>query len=531
MATNVTAKENFITETPDLYTEVNSRENPQLLHLQYQQIIRQNQEECKTLIENLPLIVARVNTKSQHIYINPVIFKDTGLSPQDFIGKTFREAGMPHNFCILWEASFSYAFTTGREALFESDFINQQGEHYYYQCRIIPEYNQEGTIKSALYTLMNITDHKKLEAKLYRQHQEFQALIENTPDIISRIDKSMRITFINSSITQLTGIPAKEYIDKTLHELTNCDPNTLNLWKMNVQQVFITKKSNVFEYEYPGLNGIRYFHARIVPEFGIDGSVERALCTSRDITTYTNLTTEMARLDRLNLVGEMAASIGHEVRNPMTTVRGFLQMMSLKKENKKNTVFFNIMIDELDRANSIISEFLSLAKDKSVHLKETNLNSVITALMPLMQANAIVDNKTIHHDLATIPNLQLDEKEIRQLILNLVNNGLDAMESGGTISIQTFTYDNTVALAIQDEGHGIPKNIMKKIGTPFFTTKEKGTGLGLAVCYSIANRHNATIQPITCPHGTTFYILFPIKNKDVVKYLIPSCQALTQDIP
>jgi PAS domain S-box-containing protein len=505
-----TSKEKFLPpEAPQLHIKPNHFENSQLSELQHQRIIEQ---EYKTLVEHLPLIVARVNTKSQHIYINPIIFNDTSILPQEFIGKTFREVGLPNNFCLLWEATFSYVFTTGKEAVFESDFINQQGKHCFYHCRVLPEYDQEQIIQSAIYILMDITEHKKMEARLYQQHQEFQVLIENTPDIISRIDKAMRITFINSSIIKLTGSPPQHYIDKTLDEAFTCDKNAVMLCKKNIEIVFTTKKPNVFEYEYPGLHGVCHFHARIVPEFNADGSVAYALCTSRDITTYKNLTAEMARLDRLNLVGEMAASIGHEVRNPMTTVRGFLQMMSLKNEYKKNSHFFKIMIEELDRANSIISEFLSLAKDKSVHLKETNLNKIITTLQPLMQANAIVENKYIHHELTDIPNLLLDEKEIRQLILNLVNNGLDAMKPGGNIYIKTFTYDNKIALAIQDEGHGIPKEIMKKIGTPFFTTKETGTGLGLAVCYSIANRHNATIKPITGPHGTTFYILFPISK-------------------
>jgi PAS domain S-box-containing protein len=502
-------KETLLTKPQEQHIEPNACEDFQFSQLQCQRIIEQ---EYKTLVEHLPLIVARVNTKSQHIYINPIVFNDTSILPQEFIGKTFREVGLPNNFCLLWEATFSYVFTTGKEAVFESDFVNQQGKHCFYHCRVLPEYNQENTIQSAIYILMDITEHKKMEAILYQQHQELQVLIENTPDIISRIDSNMRITFINSSIIKLTGSPPQYFIDKTLDEVFICDKNAIDLWKNNIEKVFTTKKPTVFEYEYPGIHGVCHFHARIVPEFNADGSVEYALSTSRDITTYKNLTAEMARLDRLNLVGEMAASIGHEVRNPMTTVRGFLQMMSLKREYKKNSHFFTIMIEELDRANSIISEFLSLAKNKSVHLKETNLNEIITTLQPLMQASAIVDNKYIYHELTDIPNLLLDEKEIRQLILNLVNNGLDAMKPGGNIYIKTFTYDNKIVLAIQDEGHGIPKEIMKKIGTPFFTTKETGTGLGLAVCYSIANRHNATIKPITGPHGTTFYILFPINN-------------------
>jgi PAS domain S-box-containing protein len=508
MNIDISTKERLSNEILELHKELNRLKKSQVQHLQYQQILRQSQKEYETLVEHLPVIVARVNLQSQHIYINPIIHRDTGISPQDFIGKTFREVGLPNNFCLLWESTFSYVFSTGKEVIFESDFINQLGNHCCYQCRVVPEFNQEERIQSALYTLMNITDHKHLEAKLYQQHQEFQALIENTPDIISRIDETMHIAFINPAVTKLTGKSPQEFFNKTLREV--CDINFVDFWEKNVEKVFTTKQPNVFEYEYPGIQGTCHFHARIEPEFRTDGSVEYALCTSRDITTHKHMATEMARLDRLNLVGEMAASIGHEVRNPMTTVRGFLQMMLLKTEYKKHTEFFHIMIEELDRANSILSEFLSLAKDKSVQLNELNINTIVTTLMPLMQANGIVDNKYIHSELAPIPNLLLDEKEIRQLILNLVNNGLDAMDPGRNIYIKTFTYDNTVVLAVQDEGHGITAKVMKKIGTPFFTTKENGTGLGLAVCYSIANRHNATIQPITGPRGTTFYVLFQI---------------------
>lgn len=102
----------------------------------------------------------------------------------------------------------------------------------------------------------------------------------------------------------------------------------------------------------------------------------------------------------------------------------------------------------------------------------------------------------------------LDEKEIRQLILNLVRNGLEAMPPKKRLKIKTYTEGDEVVLAVQDEGSGIPDELLAKLGTPFFTTKEKGTGLGLAVCYSIANRHKATIIPETGPKGTTFYVRF-----------------------
>jgi signal transduction histidine kinase len=217
---------------------------------------------------------------------------------------------------------------------------------------------------------------------------------------------------------------------------------------------------------------------------------------------------EIARLDRLNLVGEMAAGIGHEVRNPMTTVRGYLQMFMKKQEFTNYHEQVSTMIDELDRANCIITEFLSLAKNKAIEMKCGNLNRVITALFPLLQADAFRVGHEIRIELDDIPDSIFDEKEIRQLILNLVRNGLEAMEYSGVVTIRTYVDNDQVILSVKDIGVGIPAEVMDKIGTPFMTTKEQGTGLGLAVCYRVAHRHGAKIDVSTGSTGTTFTINF-----------------------
>lgn len=228
----------------------------------------------------------------------------------------------------------------------------------------------------------------------------------------------------------------------------------------------------------------------------------------RDVTERKQFEKEMARLDRMELVGKMAASIGHEIRNPMTTVRGFLQMLAGKPDASQYKDFYSLMITELDRANSIITEFLSLAKNKKVELKPQNLNQIIDAIFPLISANSILADKYIDLELVDIPDLPVDEKEIRQLILNLVRNGLEAMDPGGKLTIKTFQDSGKVVLAVEDQGNGIKPDLLEKLGTPFFSTKDSGTGLGLAVCYSIANRHNATIHVETGAYGTTFFVRF-----------------------
>ncbi len=127
----------------------------------------------------------------------------------------------------------------------------------------------------------------------------------------------------------------------------------------------------------------------------------------------------------------MAASLGHEIRNPMTTVRGFLQILQDNEDMADYHEYFDLMIEELDGANEIISEFLSLAKDKAVYRTKQDLNQVVQAIYPLITANAIKSDKQVELNLQETPMILVDPKEIRQLILNLSKNGLEAMEAGG----------------------------------------------------------------------------------------------------
>jgi len=217
---------------------------------------------------------------------------------------------------------------------------------------------------------------------------------------------------------------------------------------------------------------------------------------------------DLARLERLNLIGEMAAGIAHEIRNPMTTVRGFLQVFQTKDEFSQFREYLELMIKELDGANAIISEYLYLAKDKVVDVEKLNLNAIIEAMLPLMQADALNAEKYVSLELTELPDLFVNDKDIRQLILNLVRNGLEAMSPGGNLTIKTFTDDEEIVLAVQDQGTGIAPEVLEKLGIPFFTTKDQGTGLGLAVCYSIAARYNAVIKVDTSPAGTTFFVRF-----------------------
>jgi len=346
-----------------------------------------------------------------------------------------------------------------------------------------------------------------------------QATLDATVDGILVLDAQYNILYYNSKFIKMWNIQGEKFAAK--------DRDNLLTWiikKLQYPETYIEKENKLNEspdmesYDILELTDGRTFERYSKPQW-LDNKVIGRVISFRDITkdkqaetavqeSAEKFRTEIAHLERLNLVSEMAAGIGHEVRNPMTTIRGFLQILLTKQDCMKYWDYYKLMIEELDRANAIITEFLSLAKERLVCRHMKNINDIIKSLLPLIEADAIVANKYIKVELLEIPDFLLDDKEIRQLILNLVRNSLDAMLPGAYLTIRTYIENEEIILAIQDQGTGIAPEVLKKLGTPFFTTKEQGTGLGLAICYNIAARHSAVINVATSEKGTTFFIRF-----------------------
>ncbi|PGY10386.1 hybrid sensor histidine kinase/response regulator [Bacillus sp. AFS031507] len=352
-----------------------------------------------------------------------------------------------------------------------------------------------------------IEERERIANHLYRSQERFRKIFESSPCLMA-IFSQKNLTFIevNTSWIKFTGyrqdelekhkINLKNFVDESTGKPINLDRKI-----RNKKISYKTKNGDIRD----GLLSTEMID--IDPE-------PCTLIVLTDITDTVHLEKEMSRLDRLNLIGEMAAGIAHEIRNPMTTVQGFLQLSRNNSANLSAEII-DLMLDELRRANAIITEFLNLAKNKVSVKKKQNLNTILEALSPLIQAEAFRSNKQVKLDLNKCPDIYLDQKEIRQLILNIALNGLDAMSSNGKLTIKTYTKNQAVILEIKDQGHGISPDVLQKLGTPFFTTKETGTGLGLAICYSVAKRHHAEIDITTGDEGTIFSICFqlnPILN-------------------
>ncbi|MGI6686651.1 MAG: two-component system sensor histidine kinase NtrB [Bacillota bacterium] len=351
-----------------------------------------------------------------------------------------------------------------------------------------------------------VCSRKRAEKEISNQLQFLQNLIDTIPNPIYYTDLNLVFTGCNKAFKDFFGLSQEEIINKTVWDIFPVDI---------AEKVYINSQISA-DHELPNLELTLTNNEGSPRElifnnaFVYDNERKKSgfLCVIIDFTEQSQFQKEIARVERLNLVGEMAAGIAHEIRNPITTVKGFMQLYQIKPNAAILEENMSLMIEELDRANNIITEYLSLAKSKALNLTSKNLNNIILFIAPLLETDATFSDKSLKLSLGDIPNALLDETQIRQLLLNLSRNGLEAMEPGGMLTISTYMQNSDIIMEVKDQGKGIDQEIQDKIGTPFVSGKENGTGLGLAVCYSIATRHNASITFDTGPEGTSFYVKF-----------------------
>jgi PAS domain S-box-containing protein len=291
------------------------------LRQQIQEELYLRKREFKALVENSPDIVARYNRQGQNCYVNPAIEWESGTPPEDFLGKTVFEMGYPDEFAQCWDSWFQDVFSTGKTRCEEFSYPTPNGLKFY-QVRIVPELTAEGFVESILTITRDITPLKKTELELQQSNVElearvkkrteelaqinaslqaeitkcklqeeiinhrqgeFRALVENAPDIISRLDHNLRHLYVNPVIESITGLSAEVFIGKTNREL-GMSEELVAFWETTIHNVFKTGQEDVIEFQFPTHEGLRHYQARIVPEFAPDGSITSTLCIARDIS-------------------------------------------------------------------------------------------------------------------------------------------------------------------------------------------------------------------------------------------------------
>lgn len=209
----------------------------------------------------------------------------------------------------------------------------------------------------------------------------------------------------------------------------------------------------------------------------------------------------------------MAAGVAHEIRNPLTSLIGFTKLFDKNDMDPTNKKYLRIMSDELKRIDFIVNEFMLLAKPQVSNFAKTDTKQIVLDTVTLLESHAnLINIKLITDFEGDYPPIYCEINKIKQVLINTIKNAMEAMKDGGEIIIQLNKKDSEfIEISVIDHGEGIPQEKLTKLGEPFYTTKEKGTGLGLMVCYKIIQEHHGTIE-IDSIHqqGTTVKITLPI---------------------
>lgn len=244
--------------------------------------------------------------------------------------------------------------------------------------------------------------------------------------------------------------------------------------------------------------------------------IEEAIGEMENIFQKTKFQQELQRAEKMNAIGQLAASVAHEIRNPMTVVKGFLQIFFAKEHmSEEERLYIKLMIEELNRAETIINDYLSLAKPGIGQSEKIDAGEIGLQVIDLMNSYAMMSkNISIQTNIADHVYVKGSKSELKQVLINIMKNGIEAMQSGGKLELTIDKSEDYGVFLISDTGIGMTPEELKRIGTAFYSLKEKGTGMGLMVCYQIIDRMKGKIEVHSEKNlGTTFKIYIPLFNE------------------
>ncbi|PAK47785.1 ATP-binding protein [Paenibacillus sp. 7541] len=335
-----------------------------------------------------------------------------------------------------------------------------------------------------------------------------ESVINQTADAIHTTDTDGRIISVNKAFEQMYGWKADEVIgmkpDLVPPEMEQEEAERMQRLRGGerlplIETVRMRKDGSQIEVSI-STSVVRDEH----------GDITSIISVSRDVTERNRMEELLRRSEKLTTVGQLAAGVAHEIRNPLTTLRGFLQ---LQQETKKaNPDHIDLMLSELDRINLIVSEFLILAKPQAVHFQQKDVRGIMREVLSFLDTQAHLHGVQFRLDFAEEPALvHCEENQLKQVFINLLKNAIEAMPKGGVVRIEMRPEPNEqVKITIEDEGEGIPPELMPHLGEPFITNKETGTGLGLMVSQRIIQGHQGTLEVESeVGQGTKVVIVLP----------------------
>ncbi|OOE00574.1 PAS domain-containing sensor histidine kinase [Anoxybacillus kestanbolensis] len=366
-------------------------------------------------------------------------------------------------------------------------------------------------ILSAVFMYIALKKHRQLK-QMSESEKELLTLIHAMPDFVSFKDGQGRWLRVNDFGLKLYGLEHVDYKGKTDAELAEYTPHFREALLYCIdsdEEAWRAKTVTRAEESFPMSNGeMKTFDVIKVPLFHENGKRKGLVVIGRDITQQKVAEQLLLKKEKLSVIGELAAGIAHEIRNPLTSIKGFLQMMKETKEVDER--FVQIMLDEIERVNQIVSQLLVLAKPQMKAYKPLALHDVLEYVVGLFTYEAILQNVQLKYEPRTSAVVYGDKNELIQVFVNVVKNALEAMPRGGTLTISAKDEADCVYVIVEDTGKGIEQERLKHIGEPFYTLKEKGMGLGLTMSMKIIHEHKGTMQiESKVGKGTRVQIMLP----------------------
>ncbi|WP_245645005.1 ATP-binding protein [Peribacillus loiseleuriae] len=328
--------------------------------------------------------------------------------------------------------------------------------------------------------------------------------------IVAVTDSKGKIIYVNEKFTEISQYKEEELLGKN-HSIINSGYHSKeffqDLW--NTILGGRTWKGEICNQAKDG--SLYWVSTTIVPFLNKKGKPYQFVSIRNDITERKQTEELLHRQDKLTAVGQLAAGVAHEIRNPLTSMRGYAEFLQLDETKPERLEYFDIILDEIERVNTIVEEFMVLAKPQTVHLELKNIVLIVQDVLTLVEFEAKNKNVYVHFESQNQEiYVNCDENRLKQVLLNFAKNGIEAMPSGGDLYVNASQQGGKVMIHIRDTGVGIPSEKLNKLGEPFFTTKEQGNGLGLMVSYKIIEGHKGKIEVVSeVNEGSTFIIKLP----------------------
>ncbi|HWQ89869.1 MAG TPA: ATP-binding protein, partial [Desulfitobacteriaceae bacterium] len=372
-------------------------------------------------------------------------------------------------------------------------------------------------------TLNNWTEAVlRLDSSLALYKNKHELILDSIAIGVLTINKKGELTFVNNALEEIMGFNIDDCLGENLALLkqycsdqpaeTDCE--TLTFTDLVIETL---ETGKIFSGEENYSCG-KILKITTSPIRDKTGNITEVIALIQNITEQRQLEKAVMNNEKLATVGTLAAGIAHEIRNPLTSVRGFIQLLEPELANSPKKEFLDIILGELDRVNNFITNFLNSTKPSLPKQSLEDIAVVLSEVQILIESEALLREIDLRFSYPTkIPCLHIDKDQIKQVLLNVLKNAFDAVGPQGKVevTVQRQTSSPGVSLFIKDNGKGMDQQTLARIFDPFFTTKKTGTGLGMAVTYQIIRNHGGDIKINSIPGiGSTFIINLPLAEAD-----------------